>query len=165
MTAELEQDNEKKLLEIDMKQSAYYRMFMSEDIYREACYRCQYATIDKPADITLGDYYEAKDDYPELFDGTVQSLRMEDGLSCVITHNRAGDILLHEISPRLCIIPVDIYKVQKSHRQLCKPSMYSLDRNRYFNMYKHGGYLKIEKFLVKRDALKSGLKALLGKKG
>lgn len=164
MTAELKTKNGQKTIEIELKDSAYYRMFMSGNSYREACYRCEYATIDKPADITLGDYYEAKDDYPELFDGTVQSLKIEDGLSCVITHTAEGESLLASVSTRLGVIPADIYKAQKSHPQLCRPSMYSQDRKQYFDIYKHGGYYQIEKFLARRDALKSGLKAMLRKK-
>ena len=165
MTVELEQGEKKKSIEIEMKQSSYYRMFMAEDIYREACYRCEYATIEKPADITLGDYYEANDDYPELFVGSVSSLKIEQGISCVITHNSVGEMLLQNSNQRLVIIPADLLKAQRSHSQLRKPSMFSLDRSRYFSMYRNGGYGKIERFISKRDKLKDGMKRMLGKNG
>ena len=147
-----------------MNDSSYYRMFMSGDIYRESCYRCEFANIDKPADITLGDYYEAKDDYPELFDGSVKSLRLEDGISCVITHTKSGEKLLNDMCQKLCVIPIDVSKAQRSHPQLCKPSMYSMDRNKYFKMYKIGGYHKVEKFILRRDKLKSVIKLLIRKR-
>lgn len=138
-------------------------MFMAGEIYRESCYRCQFANLNKPADITLGDYYEAKEDYPELFDGSKGNLRMDKGISCLLVNNTQGQKLIDLAKEYLHMYQVNCKKVQSSHPQLQKPQMYSKDRFIYFDMYKRYGYRHIEKYIQRRDFTKKIIKKLLHK--
>ena len=51
-------------IKIPINKSGYYLAFMGQQSYRSFCYQCPYASLDKPADLTIGDYFEARQDYP-----------------------------------------------------------------------------------------------------
>ena len=133
------------------KDSAFCRMFLVSETYRESCYDCEFATINKPADITLGDYFEAKEDYPELFK-TDGALRNICGISSIITHNQKGTELLCQCNS-IYKIKVDVEKVQVSHPQLCKPSSYTITRKKLFPIYNKKGYPAIVRYYKRRNAL------------
>ena len=42
----------------------YYNLFMDGFTYRESCYRCPFATIERISDITAGDFWHLGDDVP-----------------------------------------------------------------------------------------------------
>lgn len=141
-----------KEIRIPMRKSGYYRMFMSEDSYREACYQCPYASLDKPADLTIGDYFELKDDYPEMFVGE-DAIDISEGISCIIVHTDKGHDLLREAQRYVWLKEVDINKVQKSHKQLQQPPDYSGRRDKYKKLYNEKGYPSIEKYFLMRNAI------------
>ena len=113
-----DENNNTYVKELHKNKSSYYRMFLGCIGYRKSCYRCKYANIDKPADITLGDYYEAVDDYPELFENN--KFDMQRGISSVLIHNKKGMNLLN--SSDISTYLVDTQKVVNSHVQLQHPS-------------------------------------------
>ncbi len=154
-------DDENICIEIPMRKSSYYSFFMSADTYRESCYNCPYSTIDKPSDITLGDYYEAQVDYPELFDGTVAKLDMSKGVSSIIIHSEKGKELFADAMNDIWHYQVDPLRVQASHAELCKPQTYTSNRKKFFEMYKKAGFSKIERHFKRRVAIKSFIKKLL----
>lgn len=139
-----------KKVVIPIRDSGYYRMFIGEESYRDACYRCEYASLDKPADLTTGDYFEAEKDYPQLFTGE-NAIDGRDGLSCVITHTRKGesllraaDVFLREVEPKV---------VQASHGNLHRPSKHSQKRNFFKIFFLLFGYRSVEFFYRTRNKL------------
>ncbi len=66
--------------------SEYTDIFYTHDAFRECCYLCRYASFDKPADITIGDFWGIENVFPELDDNT--------GISLVITRSGKGEGLL-----------------------------------------------------------------------
>ena len=148
---------------IPLKKSAYYRMFLGAESYQKACYCCDYASVDKPADITAGDYFEIKDDYPELVTGK-NALKTDLGVSSIIVHSEKGYALLNEAREFIDCIEVDIQKVVRSHSQLQKPTSYK-DRSRLIEIHKSKGFAGIERFYRKKDILnwKENLSAIIGR--
>lgn len=132
--------------------SDYYRLFFSMDSYRESCYHCEYASVDKPADLTVGDYFECRKDYPELFIGK-DSLEKVNGLSCCIIHNEKGQRLLDIYGGNLTLIKADLVKVQRSHNNLCFPSKPTDRRERIVNLYMRGGFKKIHSYHRRMDMI------------
>lgn len=126
-------------------QSPYYKMFFNCDSYREHCYNCEFASIQKPADITLGDYYEAKKDYPYLFEknGKLENVGT---ISCMIIHNKNGEELLEQCSHELELINAEINTIQNSHDQLCSPSIEGTKRDIYLKLYKQSGFKGIYRY-------------------
>lgn len=134
------------------KNSLYYRQFLYCESYRESCYNCEYASINKPADITIGDYFEAKQDFPELFCENAE-LELINYISCIIAHGERGKALLDTYGKYLKTIQVSNRIVQNSHNQLCHPTKYSSFRKKLFNIYKEKGYDGLQKYYDKREKL------------
>ena len=62
----------------------YYRSFLKCQNYRESCYTCPYASIsNRPADITIGDFFEVNLFYKEI--------DRKHGVSLVITNTQKGE--------------------------------------------------------------------------
>lgn len=127
------------------RRSPYFRMFMFAVNYRDSCYQCPYATIHKPADITLGDYFEAEKDYPNLL-RKEESLNIQRGLSCALIHTQKGSDLLVRASRQMHLFEVDPLRVAASHIQLRKPTAPAKDRQKVLEIWRKGGYSAISKY-------------------
>ena len=151
--------------QIPMSKSTYYRLFMHCESYRDQCYHCDYARVDKPADITIGDYFEARDDYPELFAEPESELN-KNYISALIIHNTKGQKLVANYGADLFTVPVDIRKIQLSHPQLCVPSNYSYFRLKACTVYNKGGMSKLSQVVsndIKKRRFIDGCKSILRK--
>lgn len=106
---------------IPASHSSYYDLFLHSDSYRDQCYQCEYSNDNKPGDITIGDYFEARQDYPELFQkGGI--LYNSDYLNCLLVNSIKGQELLKTYGNQLRMSPVSRKRIQLSHSNLCKPS-------------------------------------------
>ena len=148
-TIALAEGRENQNLSIPFAKSPYYRLFMAEESYREACYSCKYATINKPADITLGDYFELKNDMPELFHRLSETF-VED-VNSVIVHTLQGEKLMKMANSLIVQFTADLKRIQSSHKQLCKPSQYTLERERVMRIYENRGFVGIDTYYKMRD--------------
>ena len=138
-----------KIKTIPLTRSSYYRLFMSEETYRDACYSCKYASINKPADITLGDYFELEKDMPELY-RKLSDASVED-VNSVIVHTLQGERLLKMAQILIERFPADLKKIQSSHKQLCKPSQFTLQRETIMKIYNKRGFEGINVYYKARD--------------
>ncbi len=143
--------NNKKKVTIPFAKSPYYRLFLGEESYREACYRCQYASINKPADITLGDYFELKQIDPDLY-YQLSKDEIED-VNSVLVHTAQGNALLEMAQSFITQFPTDLRKIQASHKQLCKPSQFTLERDKVMKIYANKGFDGIDSYYKRRDYL------------
>lgn len=137
-------DGKQKKITIPIEKSSYYDMFMHQDSYRDQCYHCEYASTEKPADITIGDYFEARKDYPELFrEGAV--MYDSDYINCLLINSRKGQRLISEFGNKLFLHPVSRKRVQLSHSNLCKPSSYTHVRLQMKSEYAENGIRGVER--------------------
>lgn len=141
-----------KEIQIPIEQSGYYLAFMGQQSYRPACYQCPYASLDKPADLTAGDYFEAGRDYPELFAGE-GAIDDANGISSVIVHTDKGRKLLEKAGDYLYFHPVSPLKVQKSHLNLQQPSSASFEREILIRGYKKYGYVFFDRYYRLRERM------------
>lgn len=157
--------NKKCSLSISIMESSYYDMFMSQENYREQCYHCEFASSDKPADITIGDYFEAKRDYPNLFtQGAI--LSDADYINCMIVRSPKGRQLINQFGNELFVHPIDLKRVQLSHSNLCKPSNYTRIRFDALYAYKEKGYHGVEKIykaMIRKKKLLNSIKRLISR--
>lgn len=144
---------------IDKNRSCYYRMFLGCIGYRKSCYQCPYACIDKPSDITLGDYYEAEEDYPELFE--TGKLIMKKGVSSVVVHSQGGVSLLNSCSNELDRYPVEVDKVVRSHAQLQQPSKAKKGSDFILFIYRILGWPGVDLFYKCFDFIVSKIRLFL----
>ncbi len=71
-------------------QSSYYYAFKKYLFFRESCYACRYATLERVSDITLGDFWGIEK-YPFPAD-------TDEGVSMIITNTEVGEKAFEAIS-------------------------------------------------------------------
>lgn len=98
----------------------YYSYFLSGDIYRKSCYKCQYANTSRPGDFTLGDYWG------------VEALHLpidtSNGCSLLIINNSRAASLLTGIQ-NLRLVETTLEQAIHCNKQLKKPSPLSNKRD------------------------------------
>lgn len=129
--------------------SSYYRLFMSMNSYRENCYNCAYASIYKPADVTAGDYFEVREDYPDIYE---RELRGRPSVSSLLVHTPRGRELMSRFGKSIRTIQADAAVIQASHGNLRKPSRYSDLRKTFHDKLRTSGYEGVERYFKIRDA-------------
>lgn len=132
--------------------SLYCKMFLNRVSYREKCYDCSFASMEKPASITVGDFFDAKTCFPEMFDEG-GCLANTDFLSCLIVNGEKGNDLIDIFGTELILHEVPALAVQMSHEQLCTPSKKPNFREKFFKLYSKGGFENIERYYHIRDSL------------
>ncbi len=141
---------ESKKHSIGLRESAYYRLFMSRAGYRPSCYSCPFASIHKPADITLGDYYPTDQDratrWFALFDST-------DMLSSVIIHTEKGQRIFDDLEDLFLKQNLPIDEMTEAHEQLKWPSMMTRAGDNLYALYREGGMNAVQDAIDKRNRL------------
>lgn len=98
----------------------YLISFLNALTYTENCYTCQYATLDRVSDITLGDSWGSKLDESEW----------KKGISLVLCQTEKGKKLLD--SAELSLFPVDLQDAIAHNHQLDYPSIKPQNRELFF---------------------------------
>lgn len=124
---------------IPIEKSPYFNMFIQYENYREHCYYCEYSKMNKPANVTIGDYFEARDDYPQLF-MVGSPLSGVDYINAMIVQDDKGSELIKRFGVYLTTIEVEPLTVQISHQQLNKPGVFSKFRFDGIDTYKKTGF-------------------------
>lgn len=73
----------------------YYATFLRGETYRKSCYRCKYANLNRPADLTIGDFwgisqYSGKHDFSEKL-----------GLSLLLVNTEKGRMVFESLSDKV----------------------------------------------------------------
>lgn len=90
----------------------YYSYFLSGTIYRKSCYSCPYASLNRPGDFTLGDFWGVE--------SLNLGLDVSHGCSLVITNTDKARQILNELNT-LSIVEVSFEKSVKHNAQLNHP--------------------------------------------
>lgn len=143
-------DGNAKEKRIPLRKSAYYRMFMARSGYREMCYNCQFASIEKPADITLGDYYVDGKWFEKMHIPFDEEKKRS--YSCIIANTTKGKQFLNECSwIELNEVPVE--NVILEHEQLQHPSKPTAMGKKLWNLYEKGGFEKVQRYINMRNLI------------
>lgn len=122
-------------------ESSYYHYFLNSSCYRENCYHCKYACENRPADITIGDYWGIEVAHPELLGkGKIEE---EKGISVVIANTEKGKREIEKCD-KFDKYSSDFSKARIKNGQLNKPSEKSPKYTQVMNEYKNGGYIAVD---------------------
>lgn len=113
-------EGERKLVKPRM-QDKYTLAFLNGIDYTENCYTCNYATLDRVSDMTLGDSW-----------GTEFVEEMKRGISLALCQSDKGIELLKMIDGNL--FDVDLEKAVAANRQLSSPSPKPQKRDTFFKV-------------------------------
>ena len=102
-----------KVKYINSNLDPYYKTFLESKTYRECCYNCEYANVNRIGDITLADYWGIEKEHPDFLD--------EKGVSAVIINTKLGKRYFQYVEHKIDYIDTDINKVKAQNLNLQKP--------------------------------------------
>lgn len=149
-----------RIVFIPKDKSAYYKLFLQRACYRESCYSCQYASLNKPADMTFGDFRPTSIEYHEY------NLQKAYTYSSIIVHTSRGKILLDSAKKCVQLVPIPIEVMVKHHSNLQRPSTITDEGKQLKELYNQKGIEGLQKVINKKyllDQLKLSLKNKLKK--
>lgn len=124
--------------------SSYFSMFLRSDITRDSCIGCRYASKERVADISLGDYWGIHIAHPEA----VCSGYLDDnkGISCVFINTSKGQSLFDQVAVQLNVVKSDYSLAVRFNGQAEKPVQAKPTRRHALDIYKCYGYSKLDSY-------------------
>lgn len=107
--------------------SYYYHYFLKGEIYRNSCYTCPYASLFRPGDFTLGDFWGIEAQKP--------SINARQGCSLMLVNTNKAERILTQLE-NLQICSVEFRKAIKGNSQLSSPIDLSESRYKLAKEYK-----------------------------
>lgn len=123
---------------------SFYHAFLQSDNFRESCYSCSYAGMERVSDITVGDYWGMEKHH---------SHQMQDRTdwSCVLVNTQKGKAFLEQYGKDLTLVESKPQWVAEENKQLRAPGEKGPHRARLLELYKKGGYKAVEKDFIKEN--------------
>ena len=122
--------------------SSYFTAFLKGMIARESCYNCPFATLSRPGDLSLGDFWGYQKTRPEL-----ENLM---GLSLVLCNSLKGNDLINILKSRnVFFSEVNENSIRNSeNKNLYRPTTRNENRNVIYEELENNGYSYIEKHFI-----------------
>lgn len=156
---------EKKYIYSD--KSTYVRMFLDTDILRLNCYKCKYTNRNRTGDITIGDYWGVEKEHPELLKVNGGLLDTKKGVSVIIINTEKGKWGVEKLGQEIVYFDTTYEKVAVVNTQLKEPSKYGKYRDKIMDLYKIGGFKKVDEYyynkVLKKIAIKKKIKKYIPK--
>lgn len=109
----------------------YVDIFYSGNALRPSCHVCPYASLSRPSDITIGDYWGVKERKPEF--------ASEDGVLLMIASTQKGADVINNIKKSMHILRCEADEILQPNLQ--RPTAKSQDRDKFWKLYKDKGLL------------------------
>ncbi len=110
----------------------YMKGFLQNIILRPSCYECGFKGVERAADITIGDFWGADKEFPEIFDNK--------GMSAVMLNSEQGIGVWESISDKFLLRETNAETIITYNKNMVKSSPYNVKREEFF-----GGELSLEK--------------------
>ena len=108
--------------------------FLQGDCHRECCYKCHYANLNRPGDLTLGDFWGVEKFYPAFFS--------PDGVSELLINSDKGMRLFEEMKSSIEYIPIKIEEVLCKNGNLNHPTDRPDRRNTIYSNIHNDDYIE-----------------------
>ena len=138
--------NKERSYYFSAKDLSYYKLFLSASIQRESCYHCPYASLNRCADITIGDYWGIEKAHEaELTSGAMPK---RNDWSCILVNSSKGQQLIDNHSDMLNLYPSSAQWAAQSNEQLNAASRKPENRETLLALYRKKGYKAIDDAFV-----------------
>lgn len=138
-----------KVLSLDR----YGKHFMAGDCYRECCYQCAYANLDRVGDITVGDFWGIGKNHPEFYS--------EKGVSSVFINTAKGQWLFEQMRDSAWVTDATLEEALVKQGNLVNPTKRLPARDDFYKNIDYDGFIKNLKIGVQ---LKERAKSILPRK-
>lgn len=113
--------------------------------YRPCCEFCPFANIDRVSDITIGDFWGINKKY--------KNLNPHEGISLCMVNSQKGQNIIKGLSERVNIVKEESELAVENNKNLSKPSVFSLDRQKFFDeLIKTDNFGETIKLFVKKKS-------------
>lgn len=119
----------------------YYFYYLNCSIYRDSCYSCDYANLNREGDFTLGDLWGAE--------GLSLPFSVDNGCSLVLVNSRAAEDIIDKLTLLKQEVPIEV--ATKNNKQLHSPSVSRFNREDLLSEFKQENAGKIQKKFVKNN--------------
>lgn len=130
----------------------YYYYFLKGYIYRESCYKCKYANINRLADFTMGDFWG--------IERYISKFPSEDGVSVMLVNSQKGNKLLKKLKSEMNISEIPIENVVRENHQLNNPMIRNNIRDEIYRQFIDGGFEAVASAFNNNNKIKRRLSAL-----
>ena len=136
-------------------ESPYIKGFISNLYLRPSCYRCHYKGCERCSDITIGDFWSAKEYYPEVYS--------QYGTSAVIIHSTAGRDIFQKIYGQLQICDAKPEEIAVWNSCLLEAVKEPEERKAFFEQWQDAGIADVVSALAheQKQSAKKGLSLLI----
>ena len=121
---------------------SFYKHFLTGTFYRENCYSCPYARLERVSDLTIGDYWGIEARHAEDIRNGKMPVRKD--WSCVLVNTEKGQQLLDVHGSALALYASQADWVAQDNHQLRHPSARPAERAALLERYEQGGYAAVE---------------------
>ena len=103
----------------------YYLDFLKGVNYRESCYICRYANLNRVGDITVGDFWGAEN--------YIDGIDLNSGVSLVIINSSVGNEIINRIKDNVWLQKVSMENAVKENQNLVRPTVRPKEREKYYS--------------------------------
>lgn len=103
----------------------YYFDFLEGLNYRESCYTCRYANLNRVSDITMGDFWGAEK--------YISGIDVNSGVSLIIINSFMGKEIINRIKDNVRLQKVSIENATKENHNLIQPTHRPEERDKYYS--------------------------------
>lgn len=118
---------QQKTIKWDALQDPYYLSFLQGINFRECCYKCKYANLNRVGDITIGDLDGIDQVCPDFYPWKA--------VSTVLLNSKKARKLWKEVRPFFHYQKIDIDEESKYNHQLIAPMKRPKERDHYYDHY------------------------------
>lgn len=137
---------EKHTVSFPARKSSFYKLFLGGEIFRDCCYHCPYASLERPGDLTIGDFWGIEKWHPESMRVNGGPFEVEKGISCMLVNTVKGKEWAKVLTSQMQAIPTDYRIVSKKNHQLSNPSDSGKNHHKVLELYRKYGYSAVEKW-------------------
>ncbi|MGD1816180.1 MAG: Coenzyme F420 hydrogenase/dehydrogenase, beta subunit C-terminal domain [Pleomorphochaeta sp.] len=138
-----------RYLKIPHRFSSYMTFFLNCDTYRNSCYTCPYATQNRGADITIGDFWGVN----KMCKAITKMVDINKGISCCLINTEKGKQLFKQPKD-LVSIQVDYCNIRAGNEPLNNPSKASENRRKVMTLYENEGWSSVQALFDGTNKLK-----------
>lgn len=128
------------------RQLSYYQFFLDGISFRENCFSCPYAGLNRVSDLTIGDYWGIETFHSDVI--SREQLKEQTAWSCILVNTEKGSDFLKAHGNNLNLYPSRLEWVSEKNEQLKAPSRKPEKRERLMKLYLSGGYKELEDAFV-----------------
>lgn len=128
---------------------SYYKFFLEGAIYRESCYSCPYANMERISDITIGDFWGVEKFHNQ--DMERDCVGTQKDWSCILVNSEKGDRFLKEYGRDLRLYLSRPEWIAENNQQLNQASEKPPDRIEVLKAYRTGGFQTVEKEFIRKN--------------